>query len=183
MPIGIYERTEAYRQLMKEKSGPITRARHDKVRQDKLSYINGTGLLRCTKCKEEKDISFYQKDSKRWSGVRASCKSCNKDRQNSSMKKWYANNKEKVYWQRKKWTHGISKEDYIVMVASQNGVCAICNKSPRTFLKIDHNHETNDIRGLLCEKCNSGIGLLGDSITVCRNAAKYLEDRGSYGKA
>lgn len=75
---------------------------------------------------------------------------------------------------------GISVEQYNEMLASQGGVCAIC-KNPETHqragvwnLSVDHCHETGRVRGLLCNNCNRGIGLLRDSAGLCRAAAEYL---------
>ena len=62
---------------------------------------------------------------------------------------------------------GISLEDYQRMFEAQNGVCAICgseetgkNRGHNISLAVDHNHKTGEIRGLLCSKCNQGIGCL-----------------------
>ena len=49
-------------------------------------------------------------------------------------------------------------------------------KTERTeWFAVDHDHETGAVRGLLCNHCNRGIGLLGDSITNLENAIKYLQ--------
>jgi Recombination endonuclease VII len=59
----------------------------------------------------------------------------------------------------------------------QNNLCAICSapaKQNKT-LSIDHCHETGKIRGLLCSKCNMGLGLLGDTAESLRKALQYLE--------
>jgi hypothetical protein len=73
--------------------------------------------------------------------------------------------------------YGISLEEYDLMRARQKDVCAICKKPPSTRrrLFVDHCHLTNKVRGVLCQKCNSGIGLLGDNLDVLRAAAAYLE--------
>ena len=73
-------------------------------------------------------------------------------------------------------TYGLSLEQFDEILRNQNGVCAICkgvNENGRR-LSIDHNHENNKIRGLLCIKCNSGIGQLGDSIEKLLSAVDYL---------
>jgi hypothetical protein len=68
------------------------------------------------------------------------------------------------------------------MFAEQNGRCAICrqvettrgpNGRPRR-LSIDHDHETRDIRGLLCHRCNVALGLLDDNPELLDAAAGYL---------
>lgn len=61
------------------------------------------------------------------------------------------------------------------MLASQDGACAICATRPTTNrLVVDHDHETDVIRGLLCNACNVGIGYLGDDPERLRRAISYL---------
>lgn len=58
---------------------------------------------------------------------------------------------------------GISEEDYGSMLTSQGGVCAICGGSPDTrwkILAVDHDHDTDEVRGLLCMTCNTMLGRL-----------------------
>lgn len=57
----------------------------------------------------------------------------------------------------------------------QQAQCAVCGKVFCGDDCIDHNHNTNQLRGLLCSGCNLGIGHLKDSMEVCHNAVKYLE--------
>ena len=81
--------------------------------------------------------------------------------------------------------HGMSVETYNDLFEQQNGVCAICGQpetakstSKRGGIKrlgVDHNHATGGNRGLLCVKCNSGMGKLNDSISLLRAAIAYLE--------
>jgi len=75
-------------------------------------------------------------------------------------------------------------EAYEEMFANQEGICAICGKdetdiganSDKTrMLSIDHNHETGEIRGLLCNNCNRGLGGFLDNIESLYNAIEYLK--------
>lgn len=68
----------------------------------------------------------------------------------------------------------------------QNHVCAICHKPEITLnfnskqiqsLSVDHSHSTGKIRGLLCSKCNCGIGNLGEDLAILTNAIKYLTNQ------
>lgn len=78
--------------------------------------------------------------------------------------------------------YGVSLEDYERMMADQDGVCAIC-RQPESIsrtngskpLAVDHDHDTGDVRGLLCGKCNTGIGQFGDDPVLLRQAIEYLE--------
>lgn len=73
--------------------------------------------------------------------------------------------------------YGITQEDFDALLKQQDNVCAICEKPCITEqpLSIDHDHTTNKVRGLLCRKCNSGIGMLGDSPLLLEKALKYLK--------
>ena len=67
-----------------------------------------------------------------------------------------------------------SAEQYMAMFQEQQGRCKICGATPRR-LCLDHDHTTGMRRGLLCSRCNSGIGLLGDNAEILKSAAAYLE--------
>ena len=70
---------------------------------------------------------------------------------------------------------GITQEDYLQILAQQNGVCAICGHPPKKRnLAIDHDHKTGKIRGLLCYMCNYGLGVFRDDIKRLKAAANYL---------
>jgi len=78
---------------------------------------------------------------------------------------------------------GLTPEAYWELHGKQAGVCAVC-RQPETLinsrtgetklLAVDHDHVTGAVRGLLCRKCNVGIGLLGDSRERVECAARYL---------
>ncbi len=63
------------------------------------------------------------------------------------------------------------------MLIEQDHKCLICEVSVEEFpqiLAVDHDHATGEVRGLLCNKCNRGIGLLGDSTQNLKRAIEYL---------
>jgi|ERR1700677_1814308 hypothetical protein len=70
----------------------------------------------------------------------------------------------------------ITKQDYHEMLESQGGVCACCLKPFEEGSKpyIDHDHDTEEVRGLIHVGCNSGLGLLGDDIEGLQRALNYL---------
>jgi hypothetical protein len=69
--------------------------------------------------------------------------------------------------------YGMTIEEFDQMREDQNGLCAVC-KFPHAELHIDHDHETGRIRGLLCNKCNLGIGFMRDDPEVLQAAINYL---------
>jgi Recombination endonuclease VII len=78
-------------------------------------------------------------------------------------------------------THGLTPEQYDAMLAAQGGLCAICRK-PETHVRagkvlplvVDHNHETDAVRALLCYVCNFAIGLLYDDPKLLAAASAYI---------
>jgi hypothetical protein len=79
-----------------------------------------------------------------------------------------------------KFSYGITTEDYERMLKSQKGKCAICKSTDKGqtgkgFFCVDHDHKTGKIRGLLCHRCNRGLGLLSDSLKNVERAVKYLK--------
>ena len=77
-----------------------------------------------------------------------------------------------------KHKYGITLSDFNRMLKEQGGRCAICqNDEPGRSGQwlVDHCHDTGEVRGLLCHKCNSGIGLLRDSVPIVRSALRYLK--------
>ena len=84
-----------------------------------------------------------------------------------------------------KRTYGISIKHFEMLLAAQDGKCAICGTTdsgnPRTgHLVVDHIHGTHrpgNVRGLLCSVCNQTLGLMDDDAARIRKAADYLEAR------
>jgi len=70
-------------------------------------------------------------------------------------------------------------EDYNKMFNEQSGCCKICNKHQADLsktLSVDHNHETGEARGLLCQRCNTILGMSLDSIEILNSAINYLRE-------
>jgi hypothetical protein len=105
-------------------------------------------------------------------------------------KKWREDNKEHTKeYNKERWKkirtskphlksmYGITLEDYNNMFESQKGCCLGCGihqselKQP---LCVDHDHSNGKIRGLLCVKCNSALGFLGDNVNTLYNLINYL---------
>ena len=74
--------------------------------------------------------------------------------------------------------YNLTKEQFDNMFVDQSGLCAICRRPPsdEKNLSVDHNHETGEVRGLLCTSCNIGVGSLQDSILVLEAAIRYLKE-------
>ena len=63
---------------------------------------------------------------------------------------------------------------FLEMLRTQQGLCAICSE-PMKAPYIDHNHQTGEIRSLLCSRCNFVIGMASDDSSLLRRAATYVE--------
>ena len=73
--------------------------------------------------------------------------------------------------------YGISLEQYDEMLKAQQGVCGICATSCDTGmnLAVDHCHDTNKVRGLLCKNCNTALGLLKENVENMNKAINYIK--------
>ena len=78
--------------------------------------------------------------------------------------------------------YGITIEEYEKIFEDQGNCCAICKgtstksmSEERTSFSVDHCHETGKVRGILCNQCNRGLGMLGDSLESLKSALTYLE--------
>jgi hypothetical protein len=115
----------------------------------------------CKKCGVEKPVDNFYKNGT-WL-----CKSCYiKQSVNNRYKREYSTSRNKL----KK----ILKE--------QKNLCCICQINIKNVYHIDHNHKSKKVRGLLCKKCNIGLGMFRDNPAVIFNAYNYLNTRGNYSK-
>ena len=124
----------------------------------------------CGKCKEEKNVSQFHKDSGRSGGLNSYCIDCQREKLRPMMKKIQLNSTYRKL--------GITQEDFNDMFIKQGGKCKICGKHQsdlKKTLSVDHDHGTGKIRGLLCTQCNLGIGYFYDNIEMLQSVINYLE--------
>ena len=129
----------------------------------------------CTKCKTEKHISEFHKDNRTKDGLKVWCQSCRYTKLNKPTKYGMSRNDpeyDKAYYLDR--FYSLSLEDWNRLFQEQEGTCAICNEEFTDKICVDHDHETGKVRGLLCDKCNRGIGQFNDSTEKLYNAIKYL---------
>ena len=104
--------------------------------------------------------------------------------------KYYVKHRQKeidrAYRNTLKRVFNLTWEDVERMLIRQGGRCAICGE-PLTFRagkenanpgSVDHNHATGKIRGLLCRKCNTALGMLDDNPTKAESLVAYLRKDG-----
>jgi hypothetical protein len=112
----------------------------------------------CSICKAEKAKSEFHKDRGKRDGLAYDCKSCNKQRSRKDLIKH---------------RYGISVEEYEAIVGDH---CQIC-KATEVTLCMDHCHETGNLRGGLCNSCNSALGLFRENPEFVQTAANYLKEK------
>lgn len=141
-------------------------------------------MKRCKSCGEDKEITDFSLHPASKDGRNPRCKAC-KNREASA---YYQANQEEITRKRKSqgsaeknWEYdlkrkfGITRERYEAILDEQGGVCAICKVAPTTKrLAVDHDHQTGEVRGLLCLSCNMGLGYFKDSKNRLVNAIHYL---------
>jgi hypothetical protein len=110
------------------------------------------------------------------------------------VKRWQQENADRVnaYWRARrqepevkrrdrarhlKRKFGITLEQYDELLARQGGVCSLCQRPPSSSSSrhVDHDHETGQIRGPLCFRCNNALGDFDDDPMLLRMAARYVE--------
>lgn len=111
----------------------------------------------CNKCNIDKPLELFHTDRRTANRKRTTCGECR---------------------QKQRSVTNLSTYDYAKLLVQQNNACAICGVSATDMkreLSVDHNHETDKIRGLLCDNCNIGLGNFRDSTTLLSVAIEYLE--------
>ena len=123
---------------------------------------------RCPRCNEVKSSGDFHRNRSSVDGLHWVCKPCNKV--SGAYRK-------KVEERRRFRLYNITREEVDALRAHQNDRCAICgDQFIGMSFHIDHDHETDQVRGLLCGKCNTALGLLRDSHRVVARAVEYLCD-------
>ena len=152
----------------------------------------------CIKCEVEKPVSeFGKKKTARKDGLQTYCLKCRsayarEHKQIRTGRKHSALTEHGKAYQ-KEYQHGyqhgyqrmrlyyMKLSDYEELLEQQQGVCAICGQSETSRnqwgakqLAVDHNHQTGDVRGLLCFKCNTALGRFNDDPALLQKAIDYL---------
>jgi DNA-directed RNA polymerase subunit RPC12/RpoP len=130
--------------------------------------------LKCSSCKESKVPSLFYKNKSTKTGYSNQCQDCRKKWKPSEEQKLRYNERTRV-WNRKKLS-GFTKEDFETKLKEQGYKCAICGTDDpgKTNWHADHDHKTGQKRGVLCHKCNTGLGLLKDDIDILCAAIEYI---------
>ena len=130
---------------------------------------------------------------KQYAPRRKICIECRKVYNKQKLKKWHENNpgRAKQYVQKRrekdpefhadqqrKHRYGITRDEYLALLVACRNKCAIC-KTDLDKPNIDHDHATGKIRGILCVRCNQGLGHFQDNQTLLIEAVSYLRGASS----
>jgi hypothetical protein len=157
-------------------------------------------MKKCTHCKIEKPLSDFYPAANGVKGVRPRCKECMTllEREKYASDEEFRNRKISLQaikmreddafrarhraLTRKnhlKRAYGLTPESFDAMLHAQGGGCAICGAKQidgkqGTRMVVDHCHSTNQIRGILCDLCNTALGKFEDNVGLLKNAINYL---------
>lgn len=161
-------------------------------------------MKKCSQCNEVKDEEKFCKHAQHRDGLSSACKNCRsihrkkpeiRAKEREAKNRDYHSNPEKYKKYMKKFrdsptgmisrfnsllkvNYGITAEQYNEMFSNQNGCCAICaihQSKLKRRLSVDHNHDTGKVRELLCNHCNSALGIMRESTELFNKAINYLQ--------
>lgn len=157
-----------------------------------------SGEKKCTKCGTVKPLEQFYKSIHKNDGLDSWCKKCkvednrayvqrNIEEKRKYRKQYHIKNREKHLQQSKRnnirLKYNIEDSTYQEMIKQQNNRCAICGTvfdSKTNLAHLDHCHDTGRIRGMLCRKCNTGLGMFKDNQELLLKAALYLKPQGDH---
>jgi hypothetical protein len=112
----------------------------------------------CPGCDQLQPLSNWHRNRTQRSGLVSRCKDCRRQEQHAD---------------HLRRTFGLTLDDHEHLLEQQGGVCAICGDDKPTHT--DHDHVSGQVRGLLCSRCNMGIGQFLDDPVRLEAAIEYLE--------
>ena len=169
-------------------------------------------LKACTVCKIGKVLSDFGPRLRGKNGLNSSCRLCvntkrhvyrvsNPQKGSSAFKKWYHKDVEKSRERLRRWRrenpdkskavyrrsylkrYDLTPEAFDSMLKAQGGVCLVCQSlNGGKALCVDHDHESGHIRDLLCDRCNTVLGLVRENPMLIRSMLLYLVRHGKLQK-
>lgn len=113
---------------------------------------------RCYKCKDTKPENEFSRNITTTDGLSAACRRCTRE-------EWLIRG------------YNLTLLQYEAISKSQDDKCAICKRDPAFTNKplvVDHCHISNNVRKLICDKCNRGLGAFEDRVDYIKSALEYL---------
>lgn len=144
-------------------------------------------MKKCCRCGKTKHINRFPVELSKADGHAYRCLLCERTRTATYRNKIKGTEKwdkhlERIRHRLLEKTFGITNDEYESMLASQKGLCAICHQPERIVnkrgvkrLAVDHDHVTGKVRQLLCNDCNTGVGLFKENPELLLSAVEYLK--------
>lgn len=149
-----------------------------------------TGVKVCRLCKEGLPLTAFYFRAKE-NAYSARCKHCISKQQ----MRWYSDPANKMHHRERRllYKYGLTNERFNELLEAQGGVCAICKIAPDPDgppFHVDHDHQCcpsdttcgRCVRGIVCTRCNSALGYVGDSIATAQSLIDYLRSRSESSK-
>lgn len=137
------------------------------------SYPSSPVELKCQQCERILPTDDFAYDR------RLTYRGCRQQRCRACCKKYRQENAEaarKVARRAKLRKYGLTTTKFEAMLARQRNACAICRKILKPGQHhIDHDHDSQLVRGILCFNCNAGLGHFRDNQQLLKKAVRYLE--------
>ena len=149
-----------------------------------MKRIDDKNIKQCLCCLEHLPTSeYWQKSQPRKDGtfgLRPKCKRCETDYKLDIYHNKGGKQKQKERAFKSLMTkYGITVDFYEQERIKQNYCCIICGEhermQPHKRLHVDHNHSTGEYRGLLCNTCNTGLGMFKDNVSLLTKAIEYID--------
>lgn len=144
--------------------------KYDREREARHLGPRTTGTKKCCHCKEERPVSDFTKRLRNRDGLRSRCKYCDR----ASEKAYRLENPNSSRLAKVRQVYGLNADEYIQLLTEHDNKCRICKSDKR--LGVDHCHKTGKVRGILCTRCNTGLGMFGDNINSLINSIEYLKE-------
>ncbi len=171
------ERSAEQKERDRESNKESQRRRRARIRSEHAAgLVDIPAEKRCSYCTATKPADAFPRSVNARDGLYGHCRECCSSLGRERTERYKAD--DLGGWQKRradavrKYRHGITGDEYALLAEAQEFCCAICAQPEE--LCVDHDHKTGEIRGLLCKKCNSGIGLLGDDPARVATALTYL---------
>lgn len=144
---------------------------------DQFHLKRGKPQAKCKKCRSKYMANRYQANIEVEQAKRRKNYYDNREKILLERKEFYEANKDEINLQRRLKKYGLTKDQYFDMLTAQDFKCAnkAC-KSKNLDLAIDHCHVSLAVRGILCDNCNTALGLLKDCPDAIDGLKTYLKN-------
>jgi hypothetical protein len=128
----------------------------------------------CTMCNQHKPLDQFPRKSDSRTGRMTFCRDCWLEKKRKTYHALTPEKKRRLLLSNQLRNRGVTLADYDQMVKDQQGRCALCEREV-SDLDIDHCHQTQRVRKLLCRSCNTGLGMFKDNIDLMEKAIAYIK--------